>query len=127
MSRFQQLQIAIAVIGLPAAFLLWFAFVRQVPEQTATAAIKSKVFLDAHTVTRYPSGIFRQSWTPNTIRVGEAFVFGLEMEGAGEAFFALDTLAGKAYEVGQKVAVRFEMRGIPPIWKKIRVKGIEPG
>ena len=81
----------------------------------------------AHTVTRYPSGIFRQSWTPNTIRVGEAFVFGLEMEGAGEAFFALDTLAGKAYEVGQKVAVRFEMRGIPPIWKKIRVKGIEPG
>ena len=126
MNRFQQIQIAIACIGLPVALVLWFAFVRQVPARTANAVIQSKEFLDAHTVTRYPSGIFRQSWTPNQIRIGAAFVFGMDLEGAGKAFFALDTLAGKDYEVGQSVPVRYEVRGIPPVWKKIRVLGIGP-
>ncbi len=81
MSRFQQIQIAVAAVGALAALLLWFAFVRQVPERSGIGRILAKDFLDAHTVTRYPSNIFRQSWTPTQIRVGAAYVFTVELEG----------------------------------------------
>ena len=121
------MQLAIAAVAAPAALVLWFAFVRQVPEQSVTGTIQAKTFLDAHTVSRYPSNVFRQSFTPNTIRINEAYVFDVSLEGAGPAQFALDTIGSKAYQVGQKVAVRYEMRGLGPIWKKIRIKGIEPG
>lgn len=127
MSRFQQIQIAIAAVGALAALLLWFAFVRQVPERSGVGRILAKDFLDAHTVTRYPSNIFRQSWTPTQIRVGAAYVFTVELEGGAKAFAALDTVAAKVYEVGQSISVRYEVHGIPPVWKSIRVKGLEPG
>lgn len=127
MSRFQQIQIAIAAVGALAAALLWFAFVRQVPERSGPGRILAKDFLDAHTVTRYPSNIFRQSWTPSQIRVGAAYVFTLELEGGAKTFAALDTLEAKAYEVGQSVGVRYEVHGFPPVWKSIRVKGLQPG
>ncbi|GEM_PF-3255391 len=119
-------QIGIAAIAAPAALLLWFAFVRQVPEQSGMGTIRAKTFLDAHTITRYPSNAFRQSWTPMQIRINEAYVFDISLEGAGNAFFALDTLGSKAYEVGQKIPVRYEVRGLGPLWKKIRIKGIGP-
>jgi hypothetical protein len=119
------LQLIIAAVALPAAGLLWFMFVRQVPEKSATAVIRSKTFLDAHTITRYPSNIFRQTWTPQQIRINEAFVFGLAVEGQDrEALFALDTVSSRVYEVGQTVQVTFEERGLPPIWTRLRVKGV---
>lgn len=124
--NFVIVQIAIAFIALPAAGLLWFMFVRQVPERTGTALIRSKTFLDAHTVTRYPSNIFRQTWTPHQIRINEAYVFGLEMDGRGqEALIALDTVSSRDFEEGQSVQVRFEERGLPPFWTRLRVKSMQ--
>lgn len=124
---FVLMQITLAAVAAPAALILWFAFVRQVPEQTGSGTIQAKTFLDAHTITRYPSNAIRQSWTPNQIRINEAYVFDLNLDDVGQAMFALDTIGSKAYEVGQKVAVRYEVRGLGPLWKKIRVKGMEPG
>ena len=122
---FVLLQIVIAAVAAPAAFILWFALVRPVPERSGIAAIKGKTFLDAHTLTRYPSNVLRQSWTPNRIRINEAFLFDLDVDGVGKAIFALDTLGSKAFEVGQRVAVRYEVRGLGALWKMIRVKGME--
>jgi hypothetical protein len=126
MTRFQQFQFAIAAVGALGAAFSWFAFVRQVPERSGPAVVRAKEFVDAHTYSRYPSNVYRQNWTPTPIRIGAADVLTLDLEGRGTAFFAMDTSESRAYAVGQKVEVRFEVRGIPAIWEKVRVKGIRP-
>jgi hypothetical protein len=122
---FVLLQILIAAVAAPTAFILWFALVRPVPERAGSAAIMGKTLLDAHTITRYPSNVLRQSWTPTTIRINEAYVFDLDLDDVGKAVFALDTIGSKAFEVGQRVVVRYEVRGLGALWKMIRVKGME--
>ena len=86
-----------------------------------------KTFKPASTYWQYPIGIRDGFWTPAQIPIAECYVFAVHVEGQPvEAFYSLNTTAAKAFEVGQRVEIVYEERGIPPIWQRVYVMDMRP-
>ena len=127
MTRYQQFQIATAVAGALIAALMWFAFLRPVPEETARGRIAEKEPFGPRTVTDHYTGKGSLYWNPRTIHIPGGYRFGIEVEGSGKRFlYGLDSLGAKEFAVGQDVDLRYQKRGIPPFWVKYQVTAMNP-
>ena len=121
------LLIAIAICCLSVSLATWFVFLRPVPRQTISGAITRKTFKPSSTYWQYPTGNRAGFWTPAQIPIAEGYVFVIEVKGQpADAFYFLNTTAAKAFEVGQRVEIDFEERGIPPIWHRVYVMDMRP-
>jgi hypothetical protein len=116
------LMIVVALVFALIAGLIWFAFLRPAPVQTALGVIRSKSCKPAGEYWQQPVGNRDGFWTPTRIPIAECYVFGILVEGrAGEARIARNTVEAQAFNVGQRVQIKFVERGLPLIWKRIYV------
>lgn len=119
--------ILVALLFALIAGLLWFAFLRPVPVQTALGVIRSKSYKPAGEYWQQPVGNREGFWTPTRIPIAECYVFGILVEGRpGEARIARNTVEARAFNVGQRVQIEYVERGLPPIWKRIYVSDMKP-
>lgn len=120
-----QFQLGVAVAGALFAGVMWFAFLRQVPEKAARARIVSKEAYGPYSITSHPNG--QAYWNSRTLHIPGGFRFGIEVPGSAKLFaYGLDSLAAREFTIGQEVEVRYEERGLPPFWKKMQVKSMAP-
>ena len=120
------LKLAGAAVLAAFAGIMWFAFIRQVPEQTAFATIVSKgdiaggTYVQQRTTNNVPT-------TPNMIEIAPANSFELKVDGRDDPVVAsFNTTKSKSFNVGQRVRIQFVQRGIPPVWKRITVTEMTP-
>ena len=114
--------IVVASLFVLIAGLIWFAFLRPAPEQTALGVIHSKSYKPAGEYWQQPVGNRDGFWTPTRIPIAECYIFGIQVEGqAGEARIARNTIEAQAFNVGQRVQIEYVERGLPLIWKRIYV------
>ncbi len=110
----------VATIGMLLSGVMWYAFVRPVPQISGSGIITSKTFQPAHTIKRFQGGARREVWTEEEIRVPDSYVFQLSLDGLPTTVqYSLDALAAKEYEAGQKVRVQYEERGFPLMSKRV--------
>jgi hypothetical protein len=115
-----------AVVLAAFAGIMWFAFIRQVPEETAFATIMSKgdiagsTYVQQRTTNNVPT-------TPNMIAIAPANAFELKLDGRDEPVVAsFNTVKSRTFDVGQRVRVQYVRRGIPPLWQRITVTEMTP-
>ena len=102
--------------------MIWAVFLRPIPVRTASGVIVKKTFKPADTYWEYPVGLDRGFRTANPIPIAEAEVMELTLDGfEGPAYYALNTVASKAFEVGQRVKVQYKERTIPFAWKRLYI------
>jgi hypothetical protein len=107
--------------------ILWVAFIRRAPEQTASATVVSKTFQDASTYSQQPVGADRGFRTPTSISIAESYVFELRLDGDDDLVRAsFNTVKSRQFEVGQRVRVQLVRRGIPPFWQRLMVVEMTP-
>ena len=117
--------LAAAAVCAGFALAVWWVFLRPVPCQSAWGAVVSKVFKPASTYWQYPTGPRRNFWTPARIPIAECFVFAIRLDGRPtEAWFSLNTTAARSFDVGQRVLIDYQVRGIPGIWQRVCVTGM---
>jgi len=118
------------LFGIAAFFALafvaiWAVFLRPVPIQVGVGRIASKTFKPAGTYWQYPSGLDRGFRTATPIPIAEADVFQLAVDGfRAPVFFSLNTLASQAFQVGQRVQIRYRQRVIPFVGTRVYVLDI---
>jgi hypothetical protein len=94
---------------------------------TGDGVIAAKTFKPAGTFTQVPVGIDRKSWTSVEIPIAEAYIFEIRVDGLEEpVYFALNTVASRAFEIGARVRVQYRERGIPFAAKKYLVLEMSP-
>jgi hypothetical protein len=121
------LRIVLIAALLALAALLWFAFVRRVPQESALATIRSKTFREAGTYTQQQVGAQRGFRTPTSIPIAESYVFELRLEGEADPVLAsFNTVKSRQFEVNQRVRVDFVRRGFPPFWQRVAVVDMFP-
>jgi hypothetical protein len=120
-------KLAIAV-GLAAfAGILWFAFIRRVPEQTAVGTIISKGEVADRTFVQQRVGQGGVPTTPNTIELAPANTFEIRLDGRSSPVHAsFNTVLGREFEPGQRVRVNYTIRGIPLVWQRVTVTDMSP-
>ncbi|TFG37659.1 MAG: hypothetical protein E4H46_01335 [Desulfobacterales bacterium] len=107
---------------------IWFVFLRPVPLQKATGTITHKIFKPAGEHWQYPVGLNRDFLLPTKIPIAESYIFGIQIDGSGQAAvgYALNTVASKEFEVGNRVQIEYQERGIPLLWKRLYVLDMRP-
>ena len=109
------------------AAAIWILFLRPVPVQTALGSITRKTFKPAGTYWQYPVGISRGFQLATQIPIAEADVFELAVDGfQGPVFFSLNTVASKTFAVGQRVQIRYKVRTIPFVSKRLYILEMAP-
>lgn len=101
---------------------IWFVFLRPVPQQKATGTVTHKIFKPAGEHWQYPVGLERGFLLPTKIPIAESYIFGIQIDGSGEVVgYALNTVASKEFEVGKRVQIEYQERGIPLLWRRLYV------
>jgi len=101
---------------------IWLVFLRPVPVQKAAGTIKYKILKPAGEYVQYPVGINRSFRLPNKIPIAESYIFGIQIDGSDEVVgYALNTIAGKEFEVGNRIQIEYQERKIPLLWKRVYV------
>lgn len=104
------------------ALLMWFAFLRPVERKTAQGVITRKIFKPAGEYVQYPVGMRSAFFAPSRIPIAECYVFTLQVDAlAADVGVALNTLAAEEYNIGQKVNIEYQERGLPGIWRRVYV------
>ena len=105
------------------AIVIWFIFLRPVPIQTASGTITQKSFKPAGTYWQYPSDATRGGFRMATpIPIAEAYVFEIKTNGFDSPiFFSMNTVASESFHVGQRVEIRYRLRGVPFLPKRVYV------
>lgn len=117
----------IAVVFAITSGLIWFAFLRSVPVQITTGLIKSKTHKPANTYWQQPAGINRGFRTPTPISIAESYVLELYSEELGvSGYFAISPSDAGKYQIGQKLGMEYQRRGLPLIGYKITVLAVRP-
>jgi hypothetical protein len=107
--------------------VIWLAFLRPVPVRTATGIIRSKTFTPAGQYVQYPVGDRQGFRSPTTIQMAEHFVLGIQVEGQSDQFrYAVNTTAAVAFDIGRRVDIEYQTRGIPPFWSRVYVLDAQP-
>ncbi len=106
---------------------VWFVFLRPVPRETAVGVVTQKTFKPAGQYWQFPTGERSSFFGPTRIPIAECYVFVIQAEGQPlPAAFSLNTVAAEQFAVGQKVAIVYEVRGLPLIWKVACVLEMKP-
>ena len=114
--------------GLSAFFAIgmWYAFLRPAETRSTVGVIVSKTHKPAGEYFQYPSGSNRDSfYGPNRIPTAEGYVLVINVEllRANVGYFANIPEADN-YEIGQSVSLRYEVRGIPGLRRRVYVVGL---
>jgi hypothetical protein len=118
--------VAIAVLTV-LVVLLWLAFLRHVPDETGAATIVEKSFRGPRTYTQEMVGAERGLRGPSKIPLAESYAFKLQVDGTSQlASASFNLVKSRQFELGQRVAVRYVRRGLPPLWQRILVLDITP-
>jgi hypothetical protein len=121
-----------ALLIVAAAFALSAAaisclFLSPVRTQTAHGVIVSKTFKPAGTYSQYPVGVRPGFRTANEIPIAECYVFEINVDGMpASVHYALNTVASEQFQVGQRVRVEYQQRGIPLLWSRIYILDMKP-
>ena len=119
------LKAAAIILLLLFAALMWFAFIRPVPEETATGRITGRWHKPEGETTVTPSGANRGFRAPIRIPIAEAYIFEIELDGGDTIGASLNVILGRDFEAGQRVRIRYIRRGIPPFWTRRMVTSME--
>jgi hypothetical protein len=120
-----RLPIAVALAAFAGA--MWFGFVRRTPERTATGIITAKQFKPAGSYTQVPTGTDRAFRTPTNIPIAAAYIFNIQLDTPAEtAAVALNEVLSRQFETGQRVRVRYTVKGIGPIGRRLMVLELSP-
>jgi hypothetical protein len=112
----------VAILFAVFAVGIWAIFLRPAPLKMARGTITKKTFKPAGTSWQYPAGLNRGFRTVTPIPIAEAYVFEVRVDGfEGPIFYSLNTVASQAFDVGRRVHIRYQERGIPFIWKRVYV------
>ncbi len=112
----------IAVFFAIVLIAIWAVFLRPVPVQKAAGTIKYKIFKPAGEYVQYPVGVNRGFMLPNKIPIAESNIFGIQVDGSGEVVgYALNTVASKKFEVGNRVQIEYQGRKLPFVWRRLYV------
>lgn len=118
------LLIAFSVLALGLGAVAFLAFLRPVRSVSGSGTLGKKAFVPSHTISRYQasSAATRQSWTQEKFTIPDSYVFDIQIDGVAEPIrFSLEKSAGERFQVGQRVRVKYQERGIPLFWKRIMV------
>jgi hypothetical protein len=115
-------QLAAAIVFGLATGVVWFAFLRPIPTRSAVGTIVRKTFQPEATYWQFHSGANRGFRTPNAITLAEAYVFEVTVEGWDSLVrHALNTKASEGFREGDRVQIRYQRRGLPPLWSRIYI------
>jgi hypothetical protein len=116
-----------SAIFLGVAGVIWLAFLRPAPIHTTAGVIRSKDFATGGQYVQYPVGSRPGFRTPTTIQLADHFVLTIEVDGQSKAFrYAVNTTAAAAFDVGQRVNIEYQTRGLPPFWQRVYVLDARP-
>jgi hypothetical protein len=105
---------------------MWFAFLRPAEIRLATGVITSKTYKPAGQYVQYPAGMRRDSfYSPNRIPIAECYILIMHVdELAADVGYAANIPEAETYNVGQQVTIRYQVKGIPGIWRRVFVLGL---
>ena len=104
------------------AGLMWFGFIRSVPQQAALGTILSKGEMAGRTYVQQRTGQGGVPTTPNLIELAPANTFEISLDGRADPVYAsFNTVMGQAFQPGQRVRVQYTIRGIPLLWHRVTV------
>jgi hypothetical protein len=119
--------IGAAILFAASAGVLWALFLRPVPIERGTAEIRGKTFKPAGTYWQQQVGISRGFRTATPIAVDESYVLELyssDIDAAG--FFSVPTAEEGKYQVGQRVSIEYQRRGLPLLGYRTMVLSVRP-
>ncbi len=109
------------------AGVIWFVFLRPAPINTTTGVIRTKEFASGGQYVQYPAGSRPGFRTPTTIQLADHFVLAIDVAGQSGPFrYAVNTTAASAFDVGQRVNIEYQTRGLPPFWTRVYVLDARP-
>ena len=111
-------------VCLALAALIWYGLVRPREPRLAYGTILSKRYTPAGEYTRLRTGPRREVWSTEKIPLPESYVFEIRLDDATQVRYRLSTTQAAEFDIGQKVKVRLEERGIPLLWKRMYVREI---
>ena len=95
-------------------------FLRSTPPQLGVGIIVGRRGQGGGSYSQHAVGTNRGFQAPNTIPIGPSVTFEVNIEGVpGLAVCSLNTIAASKFNVGEKVHVTYQIRGLSPIWTKI--------
>ena len=101
---------------------MWLVFLRPAATKAAQGVITYKVLKPAGQYVQYPTFTGGSFYTPNIIPIAECYVFVIQVDPlAASLGYSLNTVASARFEVGQKVNIQYQERGLPGIWRRIYV------
>ena len=102
--------------------VIWLVFLRPVPLQTTRGVVRSKTFHAAGEYLQYPPGSRQGFRNPTKITMAEHFVLEIEVPDSKEPFrYAVNAALAPGFEVGQKVELDYQRRGVPGFWRRVYV------
>jgi hypothetical protein len=114
--------LSLAAVALVFAGAMWILYVRPASQQSAAGVITQKNFQPARTLTRTQGGPLRESWTREHFTVPDTYVFTIRLDGEDrEVTYAVVAQAAEHFQVGQKVTIRYEERGLLFLQRHTRV------
>ena len=112
----------VAVFFAATAPLIWFVFLRPMPVLLTSGTITSKTYRPPGTHWQFPAGSNRGFQSGNPIPIADCYGFEISVEGIKNPFrVALNTVTSEQFQVGQKVRLSYQERGIPFVWNRVYV------
>lgn len=104
----------------------WFTFLRPAEAKIASGVIRSKTYKPAGEYVQYPSGANRDSFfTPNRIPIAECYILVIHVDAlSADVGYAANIPEAQNYEVGQRVTLHYQVRGISGIWRRVYITAL---
>ena len=116
---------AIAVFFGLVSLGIYLVFLRPVARQSGAGEITAKTFRPGGTHLQQHPGIGRGFRTPTPIAIAESYSFEIRLDDSREVIrTALDIEQANDFEVGDRVSVEYERRGVPGVWGRVNVLAI---
>lgn len=120
-------QLIFAAVALAVAGVLWLAFLRPVPTEEGIGVIAAKTLAEARDYTRINTNTGRSEYHSEAIRTPKGYAFSVDLpDGRGQGTFFLAEKFGEPFQVGQRVKMTYQVRGLPPFWKRAFVLSMDP-
>lgn len=120
-------QLILGALAVVFAIVMWAAFIRAVPTRAGVGTITGKTLKAARDVKNTPLNDGRSTLNPSSVRIPQGYAFEVELpDGAGTGVHYLEEKFGEPFQVGQKVKVSYQVKGLPPLWKRTFVLEMDP-